>query len=352
MAVIVAVTLRPAATPGGAVEDLLRTCLLCGGRGTSDAVLNILMFAPLGAALVGSGWRIRTVVFASLLLSIGIEVLQIGLAGRYAVLGDVVWNTIGGMLGAVAAARAATFGTRVAKHPGVLGALLVLLPVAVAGATAWLLVPAPQQGTYYGQWTADLGPSLGVYRGEVLEAEIGRQPAPSWKLSDSEAARSDLISGEPLTVRFLAGPPPDRLAPIFSIYDGVQHEVLLVGAESDDLVLRIRRRAADYRLDQPDIRWTGALRELLPGDTATLAIRRVGAVTFCAQVQDRERCQGTGAGYGWALLLYPGDSSARLRTGLHVTWGFLGIASVVAGLLLMARAAAGATPPPRARSVG
>jgi hypothetical protein len=44
-------------------------CLVCGERGVSDAFLNLLLFAPLGAALALLGWRVHRIVIGACLLS-------------------------------------------------------------------------------------------------------------------------------------------------------------------------------------------------------------------------------------------------------------------------------------------
>lgn len=335
--VILAVTLveaRPLTTPR---EQLVSVCVFCGSRGAADAILNTLLFLPLGAALVAAGLGAAAASLGSLLLSVGIEAAQTGLVGRYAALGDVVWNTVGGGLGALLTARAGWLRAWVAGHRRAAGALLLALPLAIVGAGAWLLVPAPQPGTYYGQWTAELG-GLGVYGGQVLEARIGDQPAPSWRLQDSRAAREAIRSGDPVRVVFIAGPPPSRLAPVFSVYDGDQDEVLLLGAAGDDLLLRARRRSTGLKLDRPTLRWAGALAELEPGDTVTLALRRAGAAGFCLRLDGRESCRGSPFS-GWALLMDPRELPPALRPLVGVGWALALLATAAAGVGLLVRGA-------------
>ena len=47
---LAAVTLTP---NGGPVARILSFCLLCGERGTADAILNVVLFLPLGL-LIGN----------------------------------------------------------------------------------------------------------------------------------------------------------------------------------------------------------------------------------------------------------------------------------------------------------
>ncbi len=349
-AVILALTLQPASAAVDTREVLTTTCIICGSRGTADAILNVFLFAPFGAALVLAGWRVGWVVLTAALLSTGIEATQLGLVGRYASVGDVIWNTTGAALAALLAARAGSIRAWVVTHRRAAGAALVALPVVVVGATAWLLLPAPQEGTYYGQWTADLGPSLGVYRGRIFQATIGDQPAPSRRLRDSAASRRAILAGEPIRLRFVAGAPPARLAPIFSIYDGRHHEVLLLGAEGDDMVLRIRRKAEALRLDEPTLRWRGALAGIAPGDTITAALRRSGPWGFCLKVTrpgpSADGCAEVGAWRGWALLADPSDAPPWMRSAADVVWVLAGVAVAALGLWILRRPPALSQRPP------
>ena len=83
----------------------ISACLICGDRGASDAILNVLLFLPLGLLLEVPGWKARHVLVAAFVLSLSIEVLQVFVPGRYSNLGDVAWNTSGGWLGAFLGVR-------------------------------------------------------------------------------------------------------------------------------------------------------------------------------------------------------------------------------------------------------
>src|ERR1051325_2403630 len=99
---IAALTLMPAAPFDAMPFD--HWCLLCGSEGTADFVANILLFVPLGLGLgfAGVSWRRATVIAAA--ASTSIELAQYFIiTGRFATLGDVVSNTIGGSLGAMMA---------------------------------------------------------------------------------------------------------------------------------------------------------------------------------------------------------------------------------------------------------
>ncbi len=71
-----------------------------------DVVGNVLLFLPIGftfagaAPAVGRGRRFLVGVVAAALLSAGIEVVQLNLASRATDVDDVLFNTLGAMLGA------------------------------------------------------------------------------------------------------------------------------------------------------------------------------------------------------------------------------------------------------------
>jgi hypothetical protein len=187
---------------------------------------------------------------------------------------------------------------------------------AVAGI---LLPPAFPGSVYYGRWTPNLG-HLEWYRGRVLATELGPLGVPGRRLEESDSVRSLLLKGAPLRVRAIAGARTRRLAPLFSIYDAHQREIVLVGPDSDDLVFRFRTRAVALRLDQPDLRLSSAMRDVLPGDTLEITVRRAQGGT-CISLDYTHACNlGFGVGSAWALLLYPEAAPAWVRMLLSAGW--------------------------------
>lgn len=121
-------------------------CLKCGGLWMTDAVSNVLLFVPFGAAFawalsrVRDGLRVGVVLGLGLVFSLGIEWLQsIGLPpSRSAALADVLTNGLGSLLGATLVAcgpwliRPGEFGARVLHALWLGGALTVFVLTAVA----------------------------------------------------------------------------------------------------------------------------------------------------------------------------------------------------------------------------
>lgn len=105
-----------------------------------------------------------------------------------------------------------------------------------------------------------------------------------------------------------------------SIYDREEREILLLGADGDDAVLRERTLAKTIRLDQPDLRVEGLFGRLSSGERASLGARREGE-RRCIRVGDTERCAlGFGPGRGWGLLYFPEDTNEDARRALDAAW--------------------------------
>ncbi len=313
-------------TPGPFVA-----CIVCGERGLADVLLNTIMFLPLGALLALRGVPLRGTAFAALVLSVLIEGVQIPLEGRDASLGDVVFNTVGGVAGFVLARVMVSLlvpGSR-ATWASVAAAMLVL---GIIGGTGFLLQPAFPDSVYWGQWTANLG-HLQWYRGRVRQASIGDLALPSRRLDDSRRVRHLLLAGERLDVRSVAGRSVSGLAPLFSIFDDRQREIVLLGPDHDDLVWRYRTRASAWTLDQPDLRLPGTFSRVAAGDTMRVAVWRE-ARGYCLALNDARTCGlGFTAGRGWAILLYAERFPPWLKVALDVGWlaGLLALVGLAGG---------------------
>ncbi len=318
--------------PGSAITGSPRDlpsifCLICGERGGADGILNLLLFLPLGIALMAATGNAMRVVALSVALSILIEVLQGMIPGRYPGLGDVVNNALGGAAGAGIGAMAKQLLWPSRRLAGALtvgtGAAAAVL-LFMAGV---LLAPSFPATIYYGQWTADLQ-YLEAYEGQVLEASLGSMFLGSERTSNPELAVDLLRSGAPLYVQAVAGPAPPALAPIVSIFDESGVEMVVLGADATDLVLRVRYRANELRLDRPDLRVRQAFAATRPGDTIRLrAENAVEGYSLWLDEYEYAALRHT-PGEGWALLIHPEHTAPWVDSTLSLTW--------VAGPLILA----------------
>jgi VanZ family protein len=315
--VVLALTLTPSFGDPPEPHSLL--CVWCNGRALADMLLNVGLFVPVGAAL--ANWqriKLRSVL-AAVVLTVGIELAQFVIPGRDPNLSDVLTNTLGAVIGVLLVTMSARWLNPSPLWRGVLAAGGSALAVTVLVVGSWLFAPAFQDGVYYGQWTADLH-YLEWYRGQVLKSQVGDIPVRSRIIRRTDEVRELLFQGARIQVEAVSGPPATALAPIFSIYDDREREVLLVGTDRNDAVLRYRMRAASFRLDQPDLRFADSFAEIRAGQALRLEVARAGH-SYCFTVNEARSCRvGLRAADTWGLLFFVSSVPGWARTLLGVLW--------------------------------
>jgi hypothetical protein len=314
----------------------------------ADILLNVLLFAPLGAVLGHHRLSAVRALLIGTAISSVIEILQTMIPGRVAGVGDVLPNAAGTVVG-LAVWRTFPWWARPPYRTAWALALTAgcLAGVVVVG-TGVLLRPSFPPTSYFGHWAVTSGTS---FSGRVLDASIGGTSILFGPIPHSPEVRARLAASEPLTVHAIAGPRVTKLTPILSINDR-NDEILWLGSRTTDLVYRFRTRAASLGFDSPDLRVVGGLRDLRPGDPLTVGIKssRHG---YCIDINQAETCGiGFTPGWGWALLLYGQDLPAWGHGLLTMLWmagltlpvGFwargpwqaiLGLAPIGAGILLL-----------------
>jgi len=329
---ILAATVRPDFSLGARSWT---NCIICGGRGTADAIVNLILFAPLGVGLALARVPVGLAVLAGALLSAVAESAQTVLPGRDPGLGDLLFNTAGAGIGyalvplTLALAR---FTDRTAARLSLAAGFLVALGVA---ATGWLLQPSLYPSAYWGLWTPRLG-HLAWYRGRVTSAKIDGVEVPYRRIRDSAWARSALLSGRAIEVEAIAGPPVRAVAPLFGVFDDHHVEMVLIGPDREDLVYRYRTRAVALRLDQPDLRLRRGMRGIAAGDSLRVRVWSPAPGSHCLTTPAAQACGlGFTPGAGWGLLLYPESFPEWLRRGLSLGW--VGTLVLPLGFLLRRR---------------
>jgi hypothetical protein len=282
------------------------TCLVCGVRGVADALLNIGFFTPVGIGLGLRGRRVSEVLLIAALFSAGLELAQLFIPGRFANLGDIVYNTTGAVLGAVIGRYALSWFLPNPRQARILVIAATATVLVVHTGVGFLLQPLFPRSTYYGQWTPELG-HLKWYRGEVSEFTIGSLEIPPRRLANSDSVRSLLQASSRLRARALAGPPVTGLSSLVSIYDDRQSEIILLGPDRTAMVYRYRTRAAELRLDQPDLRNEQVMAGVVEGDSLAVDVWREPD-GHCISVNGSSACGlGFTLGLGWSLLYYTGS---------------------------------------------
>jgi hypothetical protein len=320
---IAALTLRPDPHAVLLVAETPFTCLLCGSLGLMDVLLNILLFVPYGLGLRLSGLsRLRTMLIVMATTG-AIELTQgLFLPGRDASLSDLLTNTAGGALGLLLAER---WRLLLAPSPVVARRLAALAGIAwllVQAVTAWSLAPSLPATEWWGQRTPELG-QFDRFTGRLITAHVAGESLPSTRLPNSAALRRALLEG-PVTVEATveAGSPTARVAPIASIFDQHQHEVLILGQEGRDLIFRLRLRASDLRLRSPAVRLPDAL-PAVPGDPVTLRAERGAQMVLLQSSHGGSHSSLAFAltpSLGWSLLMpwenYAWGPETKLLTAL------------------------------------
>jgi hypothetical protein len=304
---IAAATLMPESSP--AVES--HFCLICGSVGAVDAILNIVLFLPLGVGLALSMVRAKNAVICALALSALIETAQFFvIPGRDASIGDVVTNTIGGALGFAIVRYHALW----LRPPP-----LVARNLALGWAAIWLTIQTISSygfalslphSRYYGQIARELA-NFAVFPGTVLSARIGDIPIPNTALDDSRAVERLLLTGASVAATVVPAKPTPKIAPIVRVADARQKEILLLAQDGDRFIFGVRTGAAAFRVRRPFFALGDVFPNRLLSDssgydsltlTARYAANRVGI-----RVQASSKSSGVvipiNASLGWTLWL-------------------------------------------------
>ena len=314
---VLLVTLRPGG--GGGSLPCSFWSLACGSEAGVDLVLNLALFFPLGFALALAGGRRGLAPYLlPAALSLGIELAQmIPALQRDPSLRDVLSNGLGGAAGVwlgrhLARLRAPDPTTARRLMAG--WALLLAAVLIMGGLGLGISIPPSR---WFGQWAPELG-QFARYRGVVLGAQLSGQPFPPGG-SDRRIQALAAREGYRLSVRTVpADDRPGRTAPVASVFDDAQRQIVVLGRRGDDAVFMARRRAEDWGFQAVAIRaplaFAGAAGDTLRFE-ATLfegagevawqsASGRGGALAFRLGPLDAWRL-----GWLWPVALRPGAAT-------------------------------------------
>lgn len=301
-------TLSP--EPGSAVGSHL--CLVCGSLGVVNAVLNVFLFVPLGIGLAFIGFPGKRAVLAMFALSALIETAQfLVIPGRYSTIGDVLTNTLGGVLGFAVGRYAFTL---LRPSPRIAVALCIgwsAVWLTVQTISAFGFSPAMPTSEYYGQIAPRLG-NFEQFRGRVLRANIADVAVPDTRFKDSAHVRELLLRGAIVTTTIVVpARPTGDIAPIVRLADASQREIALLAQNGDNLVFGVRTGAAVLRLRPPFFALSDVFPAVSPSDsgltTDTLTVSaRYSAREVWMNTQMRtshDRRIRIAVSLGWTMLL-------------------------------------------------
>lgn len=332
LAAILLATLTPTAGEGAAGWD---GCVVCGDRGLADALLNLALFAPLGAALARRGVGVRAAVALAAALSASVELAQLLVPGRDPSPPDLLFDTLGAAAGYPLGPWRGGIPRPARRAAALAPGWSLLFAAAVAG-TGWLTAPAPPPGPYVGQWTPETGDHP-LLPARVLDARIGGVPVPRGPFGPEADVRAALRADSSLRVRWIVGWRIAEPAPLLRIVGGDGEEAAALFIHGEDLLVLQRTRAARLRLDRPALRAPGVIRGIAPGDTVTLTLRRAGRAARISTDAGWRGRDGMGPGRGWALLFWDARMGRGTARGLDALWTCLWMAPL--GLWLRRRPA-------------
>jgi VanZ family protein len=313
---VILATLRPTeGTPA-------HLCVVCGAHASVDAIVNILLFVPIGAGLALLGVRWRTAIMIGAAATILVETLQLALPlGRSASISDLLTNTLGTAVGYYLSEH-----RRAIAYPRSRAALRYAIGLGLAWlvmltATAVALLPSIPEGGYIAQWQPALEP-FDRFTGRVSSAHLSGVTTPNGRVTDSERLWHALRQGVRVEATIEPGGAPRRVAPIVRVTTVDSAEVLLLAQRRDELLFRSRVLGTAMRLATPTVAMPDAVLPLVSTERGSLIAGgrrergqlRVGALGGDAILELH-------AGAGWLLLLPPASAlqaSADLLSGVWV----------------------------------
>lgn len=296
-------------SPQPSFADGPHFCAVCGS-GVS-AVLNVILFVPLGIGLFLAGVPVRRALLAMCVLSALIETAQyFFIAGRYASIGDVLTNSSGGAIGFALGRYWSALVRPSSRLALVLIGVWAVVWVAIQTIAAFGFSPEIPRSEYYGQ----LAPHLEEYEqfnGEIVRASIGNIVVPDARFPSSRPIRELLLRGAPVSATVNPGDFVGGVAPIVRVADVEQSEIVLLARSGNDLLFGVRTGAAMLLLRPPVF----AVAHVFP-DGLSGAGRAKGALTVSARYSARGIAVNTRAdeaisdhsipitaSLGWTMLL-------------------------------------------------
>ena len=175
-------------------------CLFCGERALADAIVNVILFMPLGAAAALTGRSTLAALALGAALSGGVELAQITLIpGRDASIGDLFFNTLGAAAGVAIVKTSWWWLGYNRRRASRLSLAAAFIATAIIASTGLLLVPATPERTFFVMWRPDLR-HLDRYDAPVRSVTIGGHPVLPSRIEETTRVRELLQAGAPIRV--------------------------------------------------------------------------------------------------------------------------------------------------------
>ena len=283
-------------------------CLLCGDQSILDAVLNVILFVPLGIGLRLAGVSRRRAFAIGLVITITVELLQLFIPGRDTSLGDIFTNSCGGLLGILCADAWRVLvlpSPRAASRLATGWTVLWILMLTASGELTHISLP---RTTAWGVWT----PSLlhqETFPGQVLSATAAGLPTPRSISGQSADVRRRLSSDSVVVQATVVGAAlTTQRSAIASVYDLERRQVFMLGQRKGNLTFSLRMRTADVKIAAPTIRLDSVFPRHRSAKLDTMLVSG-GLIHHQLWVRVvrhgivRERSLPMDAGLGWSFFL-------------------------------------------------
>jgi VanZ like family len=283
-------------------------CLLCGEQSILDAVLNVILFIPLGIGLRLAGMSRRRAFAIGLVTTITVETLQLVIPGRDTSLGDIFTNSFGGLLGILCADvwRAILLPTR-RRATALAWGWTAFWTIVLTASAALTHISLPRTSAW-GVWKPELL-HHDYFPGRVLSATAGGLPTPDSISAFSEDVRRRLSSDSVVVQATVVGAASTgQLSSIANVYDYQRQQIFMLGQRKGNLTFSLRMRTADARIATPTIRLDSVFPRHRPAklDTIVVSGGLIHHRLWISAVHNgvrRERTQPVDAGLGWSYFL-------------------------------------------------
>ena len=312
---VILMTLRPTALQTGAV------CVLCGPHAGAEALVNVVLFIPIGAGLALLGLRWRTAVLIGIAATVVIEVLQLALPlGRSASLLDLVTTFAGTLIGFYVGEHRRRFAfprSRLALRYAVTAGVAWLVMMTLSAAA---LLPSVPAGAYLAQWAPALE-GHERYTGRVLSVHVSGVSIANGPVAAGDVLHSAMREGIATEATIVSQGAPLRLAPILRVLTTDSTEALMLGQRHDDLVFRSRVIGSALRFVTPSVVMPDALSSRLATERGAMIISGVrDGGQLRAGAFGSEAILHLHAGTGWLLLAPPGSALQASADALSALW--------------------------------
>lgn len=238
-------------TPEPPVVVRAHFCFLCGTYGGVNSVLNVALFVPLGVGLALCGVPAKRAILGMCALSLLIETAQLlVIPGRYATIGDVITNSVGGAFGYAITISANAWIRPTARTAKLLAAAATIIWLSMQLISIVGFVESLPTSRYYGQIAPRLK-RFTRFRGQVLSANIGGLRVPNTAFADSSLVQALLRDGAVVSAKVLPVRGAPGMAPILRVADDAGREIVLLAEDGGDVVFAVRTAASLMRLRPP-----------------------------------------------------------------------------------------------------